>query len=392
MKLSGLKHLMRTDRARFAIVVALLAMVAVHQLGAGILFALIPVQLAAAGQPAATAGTVASAYSIGFMIGCLAAPQLIRALGIERAPVALALFNGLLSVLYWLHAEPWLWALLRGLAGLSAAAFFILAESALAERTTAEDRGIVFGMYMTLHRAAFAIGQFLLAALPQSNLPLLFLVAALIYVIAPLTRPRAPLGLPPMTRITFASAIELPRLAPAAAAGALLHGMVFAAGPALLPKWGLDVGMPIATVALALFALQIGGLFLQMPISILSDRFERRAIMALVSLATTIGSALLSVVDATNTAITVVALMVWGGVASSLYSLAAAHANDLAGSQRRVAWVSSLMLIWATGAATGPLIASLLMDWKGGASLWIYCTGLSLAGTLFLVWRRIVRP
>ena len=57
-----------------------------------------------------------------------------------------------------------------------------------------------------------------------------------------------------------------------------------------------------------------------------------------------------------------------------------------------MAWVSSIMLLWATGAAIGPLIASLAMDWQGTNMLWVYSCAVSVVIGVFLLWRKVVRP
>ncbi len=387
-----LKDQWRTDRARISVIAALFAMVAINQIGTGILFALIPVKLAADGHPASAAGMISTAFSIGFIAGCLMAPRIIAALGSNRAPVALALFNATLAILHWMFPDPWTWALLRGVAGLSTASYFVLVESWLAEQSTQKSRGLIFGVYMVMNRAAFAFGQILLALADPANLTWLFLVAAVAYLLAPLARPSGAHGPPAMTPPSLQSYFDLPRHAPAAAAGALMHGLVFTAGPGLLPKWGVDVGVSVGVIAMALFALQMGGLILQLPISYASDKFDRRTIMAFSAIVTAAASLLISIVEPGKGVLWFAVILVFGGFSSSLYSLAAAHANDLAGPERRVAWVSSLMLIWGTGSAVGPLAASLLMDWRGSQTLWTYSMAVSLAGALFLIWRKAIRP
>lgn len=382
----------QTDRARLTVIAALSAMVAINQVGTGILFALIPVKLAADGYPASAAGIISTAFSIGFITGCLIAPRIILALGSNRAPVALALFNASLALLHWMFPGPWTWALLRGIAGLSTASYFVLVESWLAEQSTQANRGIVFGIYMVMNRAAFAFGQILLALANPADLTWLFLFAAVAYLLAPLARPRGAHGPPPMTPPSLQSYFDLPRHAPAAAAGALMHGLVFTAGPGLLPKWGVDVGVTVSTIAMALFALQMGGLILQLPISFASDKLDRRIIMAFSAIMTAAAALLISTLEPGQGALWFLAILVFGGFSSSLYSLSAAHANDLAGPERRVAWVSSLMLIWGTGSAIGPMAASLLMDWRGSQMLWTYAMVVSLAGALFLMWRKAIRP
>jgi MFS family permease len=389
---AALRALWRHDRARMLVILALLAMVAINQLGTGLLFSLIPVKLAADGYPASAAGIISTTFSVGFIVGCLTAARIIGSVGPERMLIGLGVFNAAMALLHWALPGPYSWALFRGIGGVTTASYFVLVESWLASQTTAETRGIVFGLYMVMNRLAFALGQIVLAYVDASRLLSLFWVAAAAYLLAPFARPRLMSSAPPMTRPSLANFFELPRLAPAAAAGALMHGLIFGSAPGLIPKWGAQLGISIDRVAIALALVQLGGLLVQLPVSYASDHIERRTIMAAAAFSTTMLSLLLLWMSPASGIIWFAAILLWGGVSATLYSLAAAHANDLAQPEQRVAWVSSLMLLWATGAAVGPLVASLLMDSYGVNQLWTYAASVSGAIGLFLVWRKVIRP
>lgn len=392
MLTGGIGRLWRSDRARFLIIAGICGMVAVNQTGTGILSAVIPVKLAADGYPAAAAGIISTTFSIAFVAGCVMAPQAIRAIGAERVALLAAAINATLALLHWLVPGGASWALLRGVGGVSAAIYFVLVESWLASQSPPGARGMVFGIYMVLNRLAFAVGQLSLALFAPETLPYLFCIASLVYLAAPTLRPRGTIELPPLSNPSLAGLLEVPRRAPAACAACLLHGLVFASVPGLLPKWGVDSGITVTAIGQGLAALQIGGVFLQLPVSYASDRFERRTVMAGVALMTGALSLLVLYVSPDTRWLWASLLFLWGGLASTLYSLAAAHAGDLAPPEKRVAWVSSIMLIWGTGAAVGPLVASLLMDSAGSSRLWSYAAVTCAATGLFLIWRKIVRP
>ena len=389
---AALKVLWRNDRERIVVVAALLAMVGINQLGTGMLFALIPVKLAADGYPASAAGIISTVFSICFMAGCIVGPRIAAWIGPSRTPAVLAGVNALLALLHWAFPGPVTWALFRGLGGLTTATYFVLIESWFAAQTTPATRGLVFGLYMTMNRLAFALGQIVLAWVAPSAIMQLFLVSAVAYLISPLARPRGADTAPSMRSPSLSSYLELPRIVPASAAGALMHGLVFGSAPGLVPKWGVDAGVGVDVIAKALTAVQLGGLFLQLPVSYASDRFERRTVMAFVCTMTALSSLALLWMPAKATWLWFAMLFLWGGFSSTLYSLSAAHANDHAAPEQRVAWVSSIMLLWATGAAIGPLIASLAMDWHGTNMLWVYSCVVSVVIGVFLLWRKVVRP
>ncbi len=390
--LPGLKTLWDTERDRMVVVAGIWVMVMLNQTGSGVLSAVIPVKLAADGHTASTAGAISTVFSVCFLVGCLIGPQLVRAIGPERTVWTIAAANAALAILHWAMPSPLSWSIFRGAGGLAAATYFVLVESWLSAQAPASSRGLVFGIYMVFNRLAFAFGQIIIAFVEPSAITQLFFISSLAYIVSPVFKPRAKVDVPIMGSPNLANYLELPKLAPAAAAAAGVHGLVFGSVPGLIPKWGVDAGISVALIGQALSLMQVGGVFMQLPISLASDRFDRRLVMAGACFVTAAISVMLLNVPTTWHVTWLTLMFLWGGVASTLYSLASAHAGDLAPPERRVAWVSSIMLIWGSGAALGPLVASLMMDWRGSYLLWSYAAVVSAATGAFLVWRKIVRP
>lgn len=389
----SLRTILTRDRATLTVVAALFVMVTINQLGTGILTAVIPVRLAADGHAASAAGAISTMFSAFFLVGCLAGPRIVGRLGPTRTLFAVAALHATLAILHWTFPGPFAWAILRGVAGLSTATYFVLVESWVASQTTAETRGLIFGVYMVLIRLAFAIGQLIIAFVDSASLGTLFLVAAVIYLVSPLFRPRMLASSPQPTKSTsLSSYLDLPRLAPAAAAAAFAHGLLFATIPGLLPKWGIEAGLSIGAIATTLAVIQVGGLVLQLPLSYISDRIERRTIMAASALGAAAVSLAILNLPVEATWLWLLLIMAWGGFASSLYSLGLAHASDIAPPDQRIAWISSQMLIWGIGAMIGPMIAAGCMDLFGAKVLWIYGLAASLSMAAFFLWRKIVRP
>ena len=76
--------------ASIKIVALLLLVVSVFQIGSGIVSAVVPIRLADSGLPPSAVGWVTSTFSVGFLIGCIAASRMINALGAFRSIVAFA--------------------------------------------------------------------------------------------------------------------------------------------------------------------------------------------------------------------------------------------------------------------------------------------------------------
>jgi hypothetical protein len=72
----------------------------------------------------------------------------------------------------------------------------------------------------------------------------------------------------------------LARAAPIAVTGCALSGLVGGAFYALVPAWMQDQDTPRATIALFMLVAVLGGFAFQIPVGRLSDRFDRRIVLA----------------------------------------------------------------------------------------------------------------
>jgi MFS family permease len=366
--------------------------IVINQSGTGLLFALVPLRLATEGFPASTAGLVSTAFSIGFIAGCLAGPAVARLLGSRRAMIVFGICNALAALALWATSDIAVWVAARGLAGFGTASLFTLLETWLAALASEANRGRMFALYMVINRITFSAAQMTIAAI--GSVPdALMLVAVVAYLLAPLPAQVATHPPPSLAGRSAYGLFDLARIAPAAAAASFCHGIVTVAAPGLFPVLGIAEGWPVASVALALVALQIGGLGTQALMIAISDRFDRRQTLIAISLATALaGAALAATFPSLPLPVALVLLALWGGLPSALYSVGAAHANDLADEGRRLAWSSSMLLLWGVGAASGPLVASLVMDATYPRALIWFTAGLSVALALVIAWRRRRRP
>ena len=77
---------------------------------------------------------------------------------------------------------------------------------------------------------------------------------------------------------------QLARAAPVAVVGCAVSGLVSSAFYALVPAWMQDEGIERATIALFMLVAVLGGLAFQIPVGRLSDRFDRRIVLAALGL------------------------------------------------------------------------------------------------------------
>ena len=369
----------------------LFIVVGLNQLGTGMLIGVVPVQLSLMGYPATVVGWVSTGQSAGFVVGCLFAAPLIAILGGPRTALAiLAVVSAVSASILPFVDGPVAWTIARAAAGFTSACVIVLFEAWFASLATPGNRGMVFGLYMVLTRATFMFAQIAMAWV-EPRLSLLFGVAALCYLAVPLVALRLN-GLAPAISTKSMSGIKaLPSSAPAAAAGAFVHALVTSAASGLFPVYAVAKGVPVEQIAFLLAAIQFGGLVLQLPLSLLSDRIGRRSMMAWAAAATVVFSAALWRIEMPSVLLLTVLVGLWAGFPAPLYSLAVAHANDIASDGDRVAWSSAMLFIWGIGAAVGPVMASMLMVRYGAGALFIYTGVLSALLMLFLGLRKLIR-
>jgi MFS family permease len=123
-------------------------------------------------------------------------------------------------------------------------------------------------------------------------------------------------------------------------------------------------GIPGGTIALVMFCAVAGGLIFQVPVGRLSDRFDRRRVLAVLGLALAGTAIALGGVPRSLPAVLPVAALL-GGFMSTLYPVCVAHANDRMPADRVVAVSGALILLSGIGSIVGPLAGTALMARAG---------------------------
>jgi MFS family permease len=137
-----------------------------------------------------------------------------------------------------------------------------------------------------------------------------------------------------------------------------------------------------------IFALQAGSLAMQWPLGWLSDRTDRRYVIAGLAAGTSLVSGLIILTSATGAqALVLWSFAAWGGLALCIYSVCVAHACDLVEPGQIVSTVGTLLFSWAAGVTIGPLLGAGAMELIGPKGLFIYAAVVSLLLTGFVLVR-----
>nr|WP_256439498.1 MFS transporter [Microvirga sp. HBU67558] len=357
------------------------------QAGNGLLQALMPLRMQAEGISVASIGVVAAAYGLGFSTGCLLAPSFIRHVGYIRAFASLAAVVSVLILVMTQAHSTLAWIFLRGLTGVTLACIFTVTDGWISARAISSHRGRILSIYMICTKVALMVSPLGIGFGNIRTDGLFMAVSALITLsllpIAATTtkEPAAPQGVRIEVRKLFATA-------PSAVVGAFVVGLVNGPVIAITPVFGVTIGLSQDQAAALLFALQAGSLAMQWPLGWLSDRADRRYVIAGLAAGTSLVSLLILWASAQGANVLILwSFAAWGGLALCIYSVCVAHACDIVDPGQIVSTVGTLLFSWATGVTVGPLFGALAMEMMGPKGLFIYSAFASLGLVAFIVMR-----
>jgi MFS family permease len=350
---------MQTSGSMRAQIGTLVVATSAIQLANGFFGTFISLRVATEDFGATMAGLVLSSFFAGFTLGAVRCGRIIERIGHIRAYAA---FCGLVvaataGMPLWVGA--WSWLVLRAVIGFGCSGIFVTTESWLNAKARPSERGRVFAAYMVGTFVALAVGQLLISRVeiatagPFNAIVTLFAVAL---VMVSTTRAEPP-------RTTAAATLpygELSRAAPVAVAGCAVSGLVSSAFYSLVPAWMQGESIDRATIALFMLVAVLGGLAFQVPVGRLSDRFDRRIVLAALSLGFA-GAALALVLLPHSRPVVLTMAALLGGFMSTLYPVCVAFAHDRMPADRVVAVSGRLILVSGIGSVIGPLAGTGLM-------------------------------
>ncbi len=359
-------------------------------LGAGLQSTLLGVRATIEAFPTAVTGIIMSCYYVGYLLGTRLAPRLLARVGPVRVFATLAALASVAVLAHgaWVYPAPW--ALMRFLSGICFAGIYVVAESWLNHRASSTNRGQLLAIYMLVLYVGLGSAQFLLVISgPQSTEGFMLVSALISAAMVPIvasaqeaSRPVAP------QRVRFR---DLYRNSPlgvvAVAFSGMISSIIFSMGPVYARLSGFGTAGVAAFMAVSIFA----AVLTQYPVGRLSDRMDRRTVIASVCLLATLVAATIELLTPLPRILFLLLAALFSGAALTLYSLSVSHVNDKLDPSQMVAASSALLLINGTAAAFGPLVTGTIMGAYGPRAYFAILGTLTGALTLFDLWRKLRR-
>jgi MFS family permease len=359
-------------------------------LGAGLQSTLLGVRATIEAFPTAITGIIMSMYYVGYLVGTRLAPELLRRVGPVRVFATLAALASVAVLVHgtWVHPVPW--ALMRLLSGVCFAGIYVVAESWLNSRATSSNRGRLLALYMLVLYVGLGSAQFLLLIWGPQSVEAFMLVSALISAaMVPIVASAQEVPAPSAPRhVRFR---DLYRNSPvgvvAVAVSGVISSIIFSMGPVYARLSGFGTRQVAAFMAVTIFA----AVLTQYPVGRLSDRMDRRTVIASMCLTATLVAAAIEISAPLSRWLFLALAALFSGAALTLYSLSVSHVNDKLEHSQMVAASGALLLINGTAAALGPVVTGALMTAFGPRAYFGTLGGLTGALALFDLWRKLRR-
>jgi MFS family permease len=357
-------------------------------LGDGLQGTLLAVRADLEGFSTTLTGLVMSTFYLGFLLGSIMTPRITIRVGHIRVFAAFAAISSAAILMHSLVVSVPLWMAMRLISGFCFAGLYIVAESWLNDRANNETRGKLLSMYMVVTYVGIGAGQLLLNLADPAAFQLFILTSVLISVaVVPLLLSA---GSPPTFHDSVRISLrEMYRLTPLGIVSMFAVGMVTATFFALGPVYAQRIGLDIRDTSYFMTAAVLGTVLLQGPIGALSDRFDRRTVLTLITILTSISALLCVPAEQVSRLALFIAIGLFGGLAFPLYSVCIAYTNDHLNPKQMIAASGALVLVSGLGAITGPLLFAFIMDSYGDQALFWSLAAVHAITGVFAIYRMV---
>ena len=355
-------------------------------IGNGLMLAYVPYVLSRADAPSWTPGAAVTAIAFGGLIGCVIAGPVIRRVGHARAFSCSMALVIIAAFLVALGVNPVLWILARGLYGVAGNSNFIIAQSWLNHASDNRWRGKAMSFFYMAYVLGLGAGAWLFGRMPADG-NLAPLVAIFVTTLALLPIGLTTLPNPPAPARVNVDIPMVWRNSPVALVGVLAAGGLSMVVQGFTPIYAATNNVGQTDVALLMFVMQFGLIFVQYPLGTLSDRIDRR--LVLIATCLVIAGTAVAALFVSFQAFVILMLVfaLWAGAVESVYSIANAHANDRTDPEDFVPLASTMLVAWSTSATLVPLAVTALTPVFGPKTFIYAAMAVALAYAAFVAGR-----
>lgn len=353
-------------------------------LSQGLLLPVLAIFMEERGIPSSVNGMHAAALYVGSFAMTLVAERVLGHTGFKKL-----LIGGMIAVMVALPIFPLvsnlsIWFVLRLVVGIGDSAIHFTSQLWLLLLSPKERRGRNLSLYGMSYGLGFSFGPFGIRLLSYSQLlPFLLLsiltaVGVLLVILRmPNMYPERATGSVKETRKYG----QIYRLAWFALFTPLLYGYMESTMNSNFPIYGLRIGLSAEQIATLLPFFGIGGLILQLPLGMLSDRYSRKIVLMIAGLGGG-GLFLIAPLAENNFWGLLLLFLGAGGLVGSFFSLGLAYTADLLPAALLPAANVIASFHFSLGSILGPNVGGAAMEFISPGTLFILLGSLYVLFTL----------
>jgi MFS family permease len=374
----------------FAATWPLLLGMGVLMLGAGLQSTLLGLRATLEGFPPPVTGIIMSGYYVGYLAGTAAAPRMLRQVGHIRVFAALAAGASATILVQAVFVQPFVWVVMRLISGVCFAGIYVVAESWLNDRASHANRGRLLAVYMLVLYIGLGLAQFLIIwATPNTATPFMLVSVLISLSMVPIAVSAQQAPEPQVPRKVRYR--ELYRNSPLGVVAVSVSGMISAIVFSMGPVYGRLSGLGNSGIATFMAVSILAAVVTQYPVGRLSDRMDRRTVIAAACTVATIVAACIAGFGTMPHGLFLLLAALFSGSALTLYSLAVSHVNDKLDPSQMVEASSALLRLNGAAAAIGPVLAGSLISAFGPSAYFAALATLTGALTIYDLWRKTRR-
>ena len=328
---------------------------------------------------------VMSAYFAGFFGGTRATPEMLRRVGHVRVFAALGSLISAVLIVFPVFANPVVWILGRFVLGFAFSGVYVTAESWLNNASTNETRGKTLSIYVLVQMIGIVLAQGLMTISDPAGYELFILPSILVSIaFAPILLSVTPTPVFETTKPMTLRALFV--ISPLGCVGVFLLGGVYAAQFGMSAVFGAQNDLSVSQISLFVASFYIGATVFQYPVGWISDRIDRRMLIAIVAALAGVG-AVLGILSGGEYKTLLISAAAVGGMSNPLYALLLAHTNDFLEYEDMAAASGGLLFINGLGAFLGPMVIGWLMGRFGPSAFFYVLATLLFAMGLYALFR-----
>ena len=331
-------------------------------------------------------GFIMSAYFIGYLFGSTRAPKDIRRVGYIRSLGGLAALAAASILVQAIWVDPIVWFVMRFITGFAISGIFVIVESWLNTMADNKSRGTLLSIYLVIIYSGLIAGQLILGVADPAGFVAFAIVALLINLaLIPIL---VSVTVEPTTHDSRKVPISLLfKTVPLGVVNSFVIQACYAMFYGIGPMYASYIGLNVFQITVFMASFIFGGLLSQAPFGLLSDRIDRRFVIAICAGGGTGMAVILSQLGPSNAILIYVAVALLGAFILPMYSLGMAHTNDYLEKDQMLGATGALIKISGAGSIIGAPAVAALMQFGAINFFFLLLAGLTSFICLYAMYR-----